>query len=182
MAGSDYLHAIKKQQWVLLLAVVVFGIAPAGLLTLLGDPRNRFLYVNDVTLSYPHTTSESVPSWVLGITAICVLFPIAGVEWYMLKEFPRPQRVWSILYIFVDYAISLCLGLTVMLYFKTLVGRYRPDFLSRCTVDSSNSLVINNAFQGAVSDLCSNWETDKDMILEGMVSYPSGHASTSFTE
>eukprot|EP00122_Pirum_gemmata_P021716 Pgem_evm1s20215 len=174
-------NAITNQQWLLVLTCVLVGLIPAGIFSVFTKPKVNLLLPNDPSINYPHLP-DIVPSWALALVAIGCISIIIFVECFQLRKKPKPLMIWSSLYFFLEYVIANCLSLVFMLYFKNMVGRYRPDFLSRCQPDSQVLAEYNSVEAGVIPDidrLCTN--PDRHEVTDGMFSYPSGHSSVSFT-
>ena len=89
-----------------------------------------------------------------------------------------PRRLWLMLYQFLLFGFALVINGIVTDTLKSMVGRLRPDFLSRCMPDYSLAPPgsINNAtgYVAAWANVCTG---DEHIIIEGRKSFPSGHSS-----
>jgi len=61
---------------------------------------------------------------------------------------------------------------------KNVVGRPRPDFLSRCQVDMKHGTPTDPLFGLSTVSVCT--QTDLSVLYDGFRSFPSGHSSLSF--
>ncbi|KAL0219293.1 hypothetical protein P9112_004946 [Eukaryota sp. TZLM1-RC] len=119
-------------------------------------PVNRDINVNDPSISHKHR-DESVPSWLLIVGALifsAIVLPVCSS--------PNSQAMCVIFAAFSCLLFSYSINLFIVHFLKSIVGRLRPDFLSRCIL---------------VDDICTG---DPSIVREGRFSFPSGHASTSF--
>lgn len=88
--------------------------------------------------------------------------------------------------------MGLALGFAITVLFtnglKTLMGKPRPDLLSRCNPNLSEaSSYVLGGFNNEVSDgALVSWticqQTDRGVLADGFQSFPSGHASCKFDE
>jgi membrane-associated phospholipid phosphatase len=82
------------------------------------------------------------------------------------------KKVWSIIYLLIDFIICNILVLMFLMYFKALVGRFRPDFINRCGPKDPKKLGIYDPAD------CNN--SDQSVLKEGQYSYPSAHSTLAF--
>lgn len=74
---------------------------------------------------------------------------------------------------------ALLLSIQITHFIKHLVGRPRPDFLSRCAGDPKDfsKIIFDFSFKGGIKE-CPN--PNKKVVKDGRRSFPSGHSSSSF--
>lgn len=131
------------------------------------SPYHRALQQEELWLyRYPKTTSF-YSGWMMWVTVYTV-----------------PTIVITAFYIFrrdMEDFVQAMLGASMSLYvtgiitsaIKISVGRPRPDFLSRCFPDGASQFI----------DLKSTYDCpgNENDVLQGLKSFPSGHASLSFS-
>ena len=114
----------------------------------------------DTFIAYP-LIPDTVPTWAVVILIIVPLPLLAAVFIWAKKQRSLLEFHAAFMVIFQGCAIQLFF----VEVSKVVAGRYRPDFLSRCTAISSAGVCeSSNASQAA----------------DGRKSFPSGHASSSF--
>ncbi|KAI7833807.1 phosphatidic acid phosphatase type 2/haloperoxidase [Kickxella alabastrina] len=67
---------------------------------------------------------------------------------------------------------------SVPFYAANLAGRHRPDFISRCNLDTTNAQTLEPFIGLLTTKVCR--PEDHKVFLDGMRSFPSGHTSFSF--
>jgi membrane-associated phospholipid phosphatase len=114
----------------------------------------------DTFIAYP-LIPDTVPTWAVVILIVVPLPLLAAVLIWAKKQRSLLEFHAAFMVIFQGCAIQLFF----VEVSKVVAGRYRPDFLSRCTAISSAGVCeSSNASQAA----------------DGRKSFPSGHASSSF--
>ncbi|CAG7848542.1 Diacylglycerol pyrophosphate phosphatase 1 Short=DGPP phosphatase; AltName: Full=Phosphatidate phosphatase [Serendipita indica DSM 11827] len=160
---------------------ILLGVGEA-LAQFLGDrmPYAQLFSVLDPTISFPKAEHEKVPAFMLYVYAFAV--PIAVLLVVNLAFGPgnlvRRAKLlnWSV----------LCLGTSVIFaqlfteFVKFIIGRPRPDFLSRCQPDAARAQAAFTATAVTLfsSTICTT--TNTKALNDGFRSFPSGHSSMSF--
>ncbi|RDA90831.1 hypothetical protein CP533_1553 [Ophiocordyceps camponoti-saundersi (nom. inval.)] len=137
-------------------------------LNLFVRPFHRMFFINDLSISFPHTVHERVSAPMALVYAF--VFPIGVFIGYGLVFRPSLAKQEATYLSFIVAAVLTGFLTDVV---KNTVGRPRPDMLSRCRPASGtepNHLVT--------IDVCT--APDNHKLHEGWRSFPSGHSSQSF--
>jgi membrane-associated phospholipid phosphatase len=158
-------------------------------------PNKRPFSLQDPGISYPFTADERVPSLILYL--ISILAPaviIAGLSLLFVpgRNVDRPNSKqltwrrkfweWNVGWMGLGIAFAGVYAATEGL--KIIVGKPRPDLLSRCDPDLSNIAAhivgglganLTNAPLVVSWTICQN--TSSKLSRDGFVGFPSGHAS-----
>jgi membrane-associated phospholipid phosphatase len=175
----------RRQDHAGLILIVVFYVA-TGIIAFVADPRVNDFYIYDGTISYPPANkrgfSPTVPAWVsifipllLGIVTL-----VLGELYYSRNEHHcLTDALAVILYFLLDLAQAVGCNMLVTEATKVAIGRYRPDFLARCEPVQPETITLEYGNNTIGMYPCTS--TDTDTIDDGRKSFPSGHASFSFT-
>ena len=185
------LIASYVSDWVVLVAAAVVG-SVLGSIT----PNKRPFDLLDRDISYPFTERETVSTTVLVLVSIVA--PIVLVLLVVLvlvpgptvpKDVPRSlvwrRKLWELHAGWLGLALSVVASWFITNGMKNLLGKPRPDLVSRCHLAGANVtdyLVGGDStapgFQQLVSAaICKN--TDTATLDDGFRSFPSGHSSMS---
>ncbi len=159
--------------------------------------RQKWLFSNArLPPSFPYTVHETVSTLTLSLTAI--LAPAVVIALVVLLFSPGPtvprgtpqslvwrRRLWELHSSWLGLFLGLMSQWIVVNGLKNLLGKPRPDLLSRCMPDLARAAVYvvggisNSASSGQLvsADICAN--TNKGVLDDGFRSFPSGHAATS---
>lgn len=161
--------------WILLIALEVAC-------QFIGDrkPFEQLFSVLDPTISFPMAAHERVPGSILyvycfGIPAASVLIVSMAFGPGDLKRRTKLLN-WGLLGVGVSVIVAQLFTEVV----KFIVGRPRPDFLSRCQPDAARAQAAFTATAVALFDSSICTSTDASVINDGFRSFPSGHSSMSF--
>ena len=116
--------------------------------------------------SYPHGP-QSVPTWTLPFLGIFIPLAIILLVARIHRNALETRRAAA------GLCLAVALGFAVTNFIKNGVGAFRPDFAARCWPDGK----ITWASHG-VPDCRPTHPRD---VMEGRKSFPSGHASMSFS-
>ncbi|KAJ2725788.1 hypothetical protein GGI07_000995 [Coemansia sp. Benny D115] len=149
--------------WIIVILVNLAG----GLFGLLG-PRHREFSLSDTSIQYSNHYSY-VPDFVPPLVAYGS--PVISALLFLIFR----RKNWHDFHCTV-LGIFLSMGLnnTATNILKNAVGRPRPDFIDRC----QPNITENPPLRLVDYRVCT--QTDMDYLIEGMRSFPSGHASLSF--
>lgn len=114
----------------------------------------------DAFIAYP-LTPDTVPYWAVLILVVVPLPLLAAVLVWTNKQRSLLELHAAGMVVFQGCAIQLFF----VEVSKVIAGRYRPDYLSRCTAISS-------------AGVCAS--SDASQAADGHKSFPSGHSSSSF--
>jgi len=148
-------------------------------------PHERKFSITEESISHPYLGIEQISESLL--IAIISLIPIVvGIVFITLYKGNSNEYHQFIL------ALATSIGLTIDIvgFIKLLFGRFRPDFLSRCKIDYNkvNDIISSTYTVGGIPigenrlfdiSICTN--TDTEVLDEGRRSFPSGHASSTFS-
>jgi membrane-associated phospholipid phosphatase len=184
--------------WIVIIAIAAVGGGWNWI-----TPYHRPFSPVDLNISYPFQTHERIPTWLLVVVALVIP---AGITFLVCLIFvPGPtasrgtpksliwrRKLWEWNTAWMGLALSLATAFMITQGMKLLFGKPRPDLLSRCQPDLSRiqDTAVNNianeigqAFNPAwvlvTSDICTN--QDDDILQDGFKSFPSGHASFSWS-
>lgn len=163
-------------------------------------PNTRPFSADDLSISFPFQTSSKVPSWLLILWSVIIpglaiaflaLAMPSGTESYRRSFRLRAnwkRRLYCLNTALLGLGLSYATALLITNGLKNLLGRPRPDLISRCNIDTDrieefrigpgNSLldwrVCRNRAVGAAHAL------NEGDVRDGFRSFPSGHASRTF--
>lgn len=136
------------------------------------QPFQRQFTINDETISHPFAESERVSN--AGLFFYSLLVPVCTVTGFSLV-FTKPENKLYVTYIsLLGVGVSwLTTGVATDIL-KNWIGRHRPDFLARCIPkpDTPKDIMV------FAKDVCTT--ENKDLLLDGFRTTPSGHSSLSF--
>ncbi|KAI9681264.1 MAG: hypothetical protein M1817_002546 [Caeruleum heppii] len=178
------------------IVIVLFALVGLGISKV--SPNKRPFYLADPTLNFPFKgESGTVSSRMLFIASlvgpaiiiggVCLVFvpgPTPFKSLFSLRAWRR--RVWELNTGLLGLALSLALSVLVTDGMKNLLGKPRPDMISRCQPDLEkiNEHIVGGlgrAVEGAPllvsAAICRRKDGELD---DGFRSFPSGHASLSF--
>ncbi|KAJ9606578.1 hypothetical protein H2200_008586 [Cladophialophora chaetospira] len=174
--------------------VVVAAVAAAGGVLNYISGFHRPFSLTDVSIAYPnHPDIVSIPvvviiALVVPAAAIAVLNLSAVLVFHGRTEKHRFRRVMWEIHVGL---LGLCAGLAVTLFvtsgLKDVVGKPRPNLLSRCSADLSQipqyivggfGDSLNSEAESLVtSAICK--QSDKRLLDDSFAAFPSGHSSFS---
>ncbi|OMH85306.1 Lipid phosphate phosphatase 1 [Zancudomyces culisetae] len=166
--------------WIVVIVMIIINVIIYYL-----KPHHRNFSINDATIKFP-MKDDTVPFWAAGVISVALpALVVIGFSLFKRRSFFRMQVG------LLALAMSHLTTLVITDSLKALVGRNRPDFLSRCKVDMTKVLTIAGGTGSSVSaipvdpplglyssSICTN--TDAAVLKDGMMSFPSGHSSTTF--
>ncbi|KAK2752840.1 hypothetical protein FQN55_005974 [Onygenales sp. PD_40] len=179
--------------WVLILAT-----GATGRILNFAEPNRNPFSLNDPSISYPFAEHETVPSSTLilvGLMAPAVIILLVSL---LLAPGPKTDKYapaalvwrrrlweWNVGWMGLGIAYAGVYATTEAL--KVIYGKPRPDLLSRCNPDVDDILPhavggLGKVLRGAPIlvkwTICQN--RTEELMRDGFVSFPSGHASSSF--
>ncbi|KAK0659959.1 PA-phosphatase related-family protein [Lasiodiplodia hormozganensis] len=175
--------------------IVIIGIAAVGAGWNDIKPYHRPFSLLDLSISFPHTDPETIPTWLLVVVALVV--PAAAIFFVALVFVPGPtanpstpktliwrRKFWEWNTGWMGLGLSLATAFMLTQGSKLLFGKPRPDLLDRCQPDLSKLQSATTGGYGqdisprwvlVTSEICT--QTDMDILNDGFKSFPSGHAS-----
>lgn len=157
-------------------------------------PNKKAFSLTDPSISFPYV-GDTISTWLLVVVGLAA--PACIILIIILVVVPGPtlgsdvsrRRIWTLKLWELHTGIAgLCLacGLALLVTdgMKQLVGKPRPNMLSRCMPDIANAqqyavkdlngVVVSGALLVTAS-ICQ--QTDKSVLNEGFRAFPSGHSS-----
>ena len=176
--------------WFFILAVFAAG---AGISKVHGN-RHAFS-LDDLSISYPYSLHETVSDAVLIVVSLVIpavlLFvlsmvlvpgPTADVRTSSALRWRRKVWEWNTAWMGLGVAIAGTFFFTEGL--KDLSGKPRPDLLARCNPDLSPSAIAKYRVGGIGGVRLVTWhicQSTGSTLNDGFASWPSGHASWSWS-
>ena len=173
--------------WRSLIAIVAAAITYV-------EPNHRPFSLVDPNISFPYVEKEKVSTSVLFVTSL--LAPAIIITIVTLAFVPSStalnqsskirswrHKLWEWNVGWMGLALSCALTALFTNALKLLIGKPRPDLLSRCQPDRSqiSSHTLGGILDGVSEGTLVSWticqQTDRDILKDGFQSYPSGHAS-----
>ncbi|KAI5369233.1 Putative phosphatidic acid phosphatase type 2/haloperoxidase [Septoria linicola] len=178
--------------------VIIIVFAGAGGLLSLVHPKHRPFSLLNQEISYPYV-EESVPVWMLGVVAFLVpagiitlitLIFVPGGEVRRISTRSQVLRLklWELEKGLAGLCLSVAVGFFVTQGMKNLFGKPRPNLLARCEPNLED--LMSSYVGGLGQDISARWtlvdssictQTDVEKLQDGFRSFPSGHASWSWS-
>lgn len=178
---------LRRQDHAGLILIVIFYVA-TGVVHYAVSPRVNDFYLYDATISYPPANkrgfSPTVPSWAAIFIPLLMSIAtlIVGELYYSRSEhLCLTDALAVIIYFLLDLVQAVGLALLTTEATKVAVGRYRPDFLARCAPADPGTVTLEYGNSTIGMYPCDVDLYGQSTIDDGRQSYPSGHASFSFT-
>ncbi|EDK47407.1 Diacylglycerol pyrophosphate phosphatase 1 [Lodderomyces elongisporus] len=134
-------------------------------------PFHRQFYINDITLQHPFAERETVNNLELFIYSTWVPLVIALITSLILTK-PK-YKVYNTYVACLGLLLAVLVTSNVTDILKNLIGRHRPDFLSRCKPDPSTPKDVLVSIEVCTSK-------DTGLLEDGYRTTPSGHSSIGF--
>ncbi|KAF1990799.1 PAP2 domain-containing protein [Aulographum hederae CBS 113979] len=180
--------------WFVIIVIAFVGLGWSYL-----HPYRRPFSLVDLSISYPHVEDAAIPSWLLCVVSIVIpalvvflvaliMVPGPTVSLQTPKSLIWRRKMWEWNAGWMGLALSLASAYMITQGMKNLFGKPRPDLLSRCNPDMGNLEAFSVGNYGArfnpqwvlvSADICT--QTDIDLLDDGFRSFPSGHASASWS-
>lgn len=191
--GSKKLIASYIFDWIIIIA---FAAAGGGLSFV--EPHHRPFSLLNQEISFPYV-EETITTWMLVVIALVapaaiitlitlILVPGAEVRRISTRSQVLRLKLWELEKGLAGLALSLAVAFFVTQGMKNLFGKPRPNLLARCNPDLED---ITAAYRGGYGqDLSVRWtlvdssicnQDDDDLLQDGFRSFPSGHASWSWS-
>ena len=169
--------------------VLVLEIIALIILEVTLNPYTRSFVVYDATISYSYQVNSTIPYFVaVCVPLVSLLLSFVAFEVFFTKYTNVGNKSWatnpgvpvSIIW-FLDFVGSGVVTSILTEVSKNLVGRYRPDWLSRCQPNIDNPPYIEGfGLNASMNPVCTR-DLTQDKVSDGKKSFPSGHSSTAFS-
>eukprot|EP00301_Raphidiophrys_heterophryoidea_P012248 c1865_g1_i1.p1 GENE.c1865_g1_i1~~c1865_g1_i1.p1 ORF type:complete len:280 (-),score=47.64 c1865_g1_i1:225-1064(-) len=161
-------HTMLKTLLIDIVFVVIYLILHGSLITAKHVPAfHRKFFLDDESISFSAPEGRISASQLYVISILCPIV-IMGTFGFTLK-FPRTWLMNLLSAFFRTHVFSTF----STNFLKYLVGRQRPTFLFNACIPDRHLCTGNICSAAACT-------TDKHTMLDGFLSFPSGHASASF--
>lgn len=172
----------KIDQWI---ATVILYLIPF-IIGYVVPPACRFFYLEDYDINFPYTEHEMFPTYslvfVVLLPIILIYFPCIYLFGGTSKYWQRELNAWVLVQL-----MATGMALAMINTTKVMGGRLRPDFVARLrreglvsNVEPLYPPVFNAGF--SYESVCENkWRQDNNVLRDGHLSFPSGHAGTGFS-
>lgn len=162
------------------------------------NPRRRPFSLLDLDISYP-LTPDSISTATLVLTAllapaiiilliVLILVPGARTRRSLSRSQIIRRKLWELEKGLAGLALAVAVALFITQGLKNLFGKPRPHLLAVCRPDLAG--IAAHAVGGYGQDISPRWvlvdssicqETDRALLNDGFRSFPSGHASFSWS-
>jgi len=153
------------------------------------NPYTRSFVVYDATISNSYQVDSTIPYFLaICVPLVSLLLSFVAFEVFLSKYTDIGNKPWgtnlgvpvSIIW-FLNFIGSGVITSILTEVSKNLVGRYRPDWLSRCQPNIENPLDIEGfGLNASMNPVCTR-DLTPDKVNDGKKSFPSGHSSTAFS-
>ncbi|KAL1306784.1 hypothetical protein AAFC00_005445 [Neodothiora populina] len=199
MALSSRIPSIKLVISYILDWIIIIGIAAVGGGVSFISPYRRPFSPVDLSISYPHVEHDLISTVVLVVISLiapaiiiflysAILIPWPGKQSRTSQSTFWKRKLWEFNAGWMGLALSYALAFMITQGIKNLIGKPRPDLLSRCQPDLANIAdhVVGGYFGRDVaptwtlvsSSICT--QTDHALLDEGFRSFLSGHSSNAW--
>ena len=153
-------------------------------------PNLRPFSINDSTISYPYQEHAKIPVWLLAVLSTIVPGVFIALSVFLPSRNRAEKlkiRLWQLNTAWLGLGVALAATMLVTNGMKNLVGKPRPDLISRCAPDperlASGDIGVVNRYLFSVG-ICTSWDgvseagLGRDELLDGFRSWVSGHTSS----
>lgn len=151
------------------------------------DPKTTSFVTYDATISNEYHPDSSIPYWVailIPLISLCIsfgFFEYCRRAWCRDVSKTRLEVFGTWVAFFLDFVEAGVVNGIITDVTKNLVGRYRPDWLSRCQPALENPVEIQGfGLSPTDNPACTQSNLPESKINDGHKSFPSGHSSTAF--
>ncbi|KAI9808415.1 MAG: hypothetical protein M1827_007474 [Pycnora praestabilis] len=178
--------------WVVILVTAGVGGAFSGI-----TPNKRPFYLFDPEISFPYVAKEKVSTGLLVVLGLVVPAVFIPIVCFLFVPGPTAEKrtspaliwrrkLWEWNTGWMGLGLSLAIAFLITDGVKNLIGKPRPDLLSRCNPDLANvAMHALGGYNDRVAEgtlvswtICRN--TDTSIMDDGFRSFPSGHSSFSW--
>lgn len=147
------------------------------------NPEIGSFVTYDATISFTYYKDSRIPYFVaILVPLFCLLLSFAVLEYSLARvKQNAAQAVGVCTVFFLDFVGAGVVNGLITEVTKNLVGRYRPDWLSRCQPDIDNPVDIAGFGLSPEDNPACTSDLPASKISDGRKSFPSGHASTAFS-
>ncbi|KAF8421985.1 phosphatidic acid phosphatase type 2/haloperoxidase [Tirmania nivea] len=155
-------------------------------------PNLRPFSIDDPIISYPYQEHAKVPTWLLAILSTIIPGVFITLSIFLLTQSHAEKlktRLWQLNTAWLGLGVALAAAMLITNGMKNLVGKHRPDLISRCAPDperlESENFGVGNRYLFGVG-ICTSWDgiseagMGRNELLDGFRSWVSGHACISF--
>jgi membrane-associated phospholipid phosphatase len=148
----------------------------------ISDSASRSYLTYDATIANQYNPNSTIPFWLaVVLPLICMILSLAVYEYIFYNTsmaFSKTSVVATALHFLIDFIFAAVVTALITEVSKLLVGRFRPDWLSRC-IPATNSTEPSWGLSPADNPACTSGLPDSK-LEDGHKSFPSGHSSNAF--
>jgi len=151
----------------------------------LSDAADRAFFTFDATIANEYHPSSTIPFWLaIVIPLIFMLLSLVVYEYVTYRRninfISTTSVVASALHFLLDFVFAAVVTSLLTEVSKLLVGRFRPDWLSRCQPVTNSTVIPSWGLSPDENPSCTNLEIPQSKLEDGHKSFPSGHSSNAF--
>ncbi|KAH3681737.1 hypothetical protein WICPIJ_007296 [Wickerhamomyces pijperi] len=148
-------------------------------------PAQKYVNIYDSRIQYPYHEDkfDTVPTPLCFFYAvilplgIVILMELIRVKFNVFSICKSKKALFRVHGLIFGFVFATLIDLMILVFLKMWISQPRPDFISRCEVNSN--LIKTGVQVYKVSEICMN--SNKAVLMEGLRSTPSGHSAISFT-
>ena len=149
------------------------------------DPTVTSFVEYDATIGNSYKGDSTIPYFVaILVPLVSLLISFVALEVLLAKHscsYSLSKSLSTAIAFFLDFVGTGVVTGILTEVTKNLVGRYRPDWLSRCNPDIVNPVSIDGFGEPASDNPACDTDLSDSKMNDGRKSFPSGHASTAFS-
>ena len=166
------------------LVALLLEIVALIIVSSVSNPTDNSFLTYDATISFSYQVDSTIPYYVaILVPLISLLLSFVVLElllWHVGLGLGQQDSMTLCVLYFLDFVgAGVVTGLLTEIT-KNIVGRYRPDWLSRCQPEISNPVNISGFGLPSSDNPACTSDLSSSKMNDGRKSFPSGHASTSF--
>ena len=174
-----------SQDWASIF-VNIFIVIALIVTSQINDAADRSFVTYDATISNVYNATSTIPFWLaIVLPLVCMVISLVVYEYVFYKRQSHFISLTSVVatgfHFFIDFCVAAVVTALLTEVSKLLVGRYRPDWLSRCqpATNSTQPFVPVYGLPPSSNPSCLS-DLPEEKLIDGHKSFPSGHSSNAF--
>ncbi len=172
------------QDWASIFVNMFIVLALIIVSSTISDTADRSFLTYDATIANEYHPHSTIPFWLaIVFPLICMILSLACYEYVAysrnFNSISKTSCVATALHFFIDFIFAAVVTSLITEVSKLLVGRYRPDWLSRCGPVTNSTEIPSWGLSPSLNPACTS-DLSSSKLEDGHKSFPSGHSSNAF--